>query len=176
MLRPLVVYFFLLIGLRLAGKRELAQLSAMDFIVFMTLANTVQNAIIGPDNSLSGGLIGAVTLLVVNYATVWFLVAHPTIDRYVEGKPTVLIDRGALQRGNMARELITPPELEAAAHRQGIASLKDVERAELASAGIISFVSKTPPPHEARQAELKSQLHHINEQLAELRTMVTARG
>jgi uncharacterized membrane protein YcaP (DUF421 family) len=94
MLRPFVVYFFLLIGLRLAGKRELAQLNAMDLVVLLTLSNTVQNAIIGPDNSLSGGLIGAVTLLAVNYAVVRFLFSHDKVDRIVEGEPAVLIVGG----------------------------------------------------------------------------------
>ena len=99
MLRPFVVYLFLLVGLRLAGKRELAALNAMDLIVLLTLSNTVQNAIIGPDNSVSGGLIGAATLLVVNYVAVRFLFSHPKIDQLVEGRATALIEHGKLQRG-----------------------------------------------------------------------------
>ena len=72
-LRPIVVYFFLVIGLRLAGKRELAQLNPFDLVVLLTLSNTVQNAIIGDDNSVTGGIIGAATLLLVNYLVVRFL-------------------------------------------------------------------------------------------------------
>ncbi|HSU87366.1 MAG TPA: DUF421 domain-containing protein, partial [Terriglobia bacterium] len=93
-IRPLIVYFFLVIGLRLAGKRELAQLNPFDLVVLLTLSNTVQNAIIGNDNSVTGGLIGATTLLIVNYVVVRFLFKHPQLDRLVEGDPDVLIEGG----------------------------------------------------------------------------------
>src|SRR3954452_3897463 len=102
MVRPLVVYLFLLIGLRLAGKRELAQLNAMDLIVLLTLSNTVQNAIIGPDNSLTGGLIGATTLLALNYVVVRFLFSHPKFDRLIEGREAVLVEGGKILRQNMS--------------------------------------------------------------------------
>ena len=85
-LRPIVVYFFLVIGLRLAGKRELAQLNPFDLVVLLTLSNTVQNAIIGDDNSVTGGIIGAATLLLVNYLVVRFLFRHEKLDRLVEGE------------------------------------------------------------------------------------------
>src|SRR5690348_8559977 len=91
-IRTLLVYVFLVLGLRLAGKRELAQLNPFDLVVLLTLANTVQNAIIGNDNSLVGGLIGAATLLAANYFAVRFLFAHESVDRLVEGDPTVLIE------------------------------------------------------------------------------------
>src|SRR5690348_17247466 len=89
-LRPIVVYVFLIVGLRLAGKRELAQLNPFDLVVLLTLSNTVQNAIIGDDNSVSGGLIGAATLLFVNYGVVRFLYGHERLDQLVEGAATVL--------------------------------------------------------------------------------------
>src|SRR3954471_23056590 len=101
MVRPIVVYLFLLVGLRLAGKRELAQLNAMDLIVLLTLSNTVQNAIIGPDNSLSGGLIGATTLLVLNYFVVRYLFNHPRFDQLIEGRQAVLVQDGKILRKNM---------------------------------------------------------------------------
>src|SRR5437879_9345583 len=82
-MRPIVVYFFLIAGLRLAGKRELAQLNPFDLVVLLTLSNTVQNAIIGDDNSITGGLIGAATLLIVNYAVVRFLYGHDKLERLV---------------------------------------------------------------------------------------------
>src|SRR6266403_2376409 len=99
-LRPVIVYIFLIVGLRLSGKRELAQLNPFDLVVLLTLANTVQNAIIGNDNSVTGGLIGAATLLVINHGVVRYLYGHERIDRLVEGDPDVLIDRGAI---NMVR-------------------------------------------------------------------------
>src|SRR5438046_4493361 len=91
-LRPIVVYFFLIIGLRLAGKRELAQLNPFDLVVLLTLSNTVQNAIIGEDNSVTGGVIGATTLLAVNYVVVRFLYSHESLDRLIEGDSDVLIE------------------------------------------------------------------------------------
>src|SRR3989441_9510685 len=95
-LRPVLVYAFLVVGLRLAGKRELAQLNAFDLIVLLTLSNTVQNAIIGDDNTVTGGILGAATLLAVNYAVVRFLWEHEDLDRLVEGEATVLIENGKI--------------------------------------------------------------------------------
>src|SRR5229473_154933 len=145
MLRPVIVYFFLIVGLRLAGKRELAQLNPFDLVVLLTLSNTVQNAIIGEDNSVTGGLIGATTLLAINYVLVRFLYSHQRLDRAVEGAPAALIEGGKLKMDRLRNELITLPELEAAAHRQGFASLEEIERAVLEPSGTISFVAKKPP-------------------------------
>src|SRR5215831_5710537 len=96
-LRPVFVYAFLVGGLRLAGKRELAQLNPFDLVVLLTLSNTVQNAIIGDDNSVTGGIIGATTLLALNYIVVRFLYRHADLDRIVEGDSAVLIDGCQLQ-------------------------------------------------------------------------------
>src|SRR5882672_8367536 len=96
-IRPILVYFFLIISLRLAGKRELAQLNPFDLVVLLTLSNTVQNAIIGADNSVTGGVIGAITLLAVNYIVVRFLYSHEKLDRLIEGDPDVLIENGVVQ-------------------------------------------------------------------------------
>src|ERR1700736_5111081 len=91
-LRPIFVYAFLVISLRLAGKRELAQLNPFDLVVLLTLSNTVQNAIIGDDNSVTGGIIGASTLLSVNYVVVKYLYGHSRLERFVEGDPDVIIE------------------------------------------------------------------------------------
>src|SRR5467141_1844700 len=93
-LRPIVVYAFLVVALRLAGKRELAQLNPFDLVVLLTLSNTVQNAIIGDDNSVTGGVIGASTLLLVNYLVVKYLHRHEKLERFVEGEPAVIIEHG----------------------------------------------------------------------------------
>src|SRR5437879_3924617 len=115
-LRPMAVYFFLVIGLRLAGKRELAQLNPFDLVVLLTLSNTVQNAIIGDDNSVTGGVIGASTLLLVNYLVVKYLYRHEKLERFVEGEPAVIIENGVVQTDRLKCELITLGELETAAH------------------------------------------------------------
>src|SRR5580765_3170835 len=91
-LRPILVYVFLIVALRLSGKRGLAQLNPFDLVVLLTLSNTVQNAIIGEDNSVTGGVIGAATLLGVNYIVVRFLFSHPQLERVVVGDCTVLIE------------------------------------------------------------------------------------
>src|SRR5215831_17538045 len=93
-LRPVAVYFFLVIALRVFGKRELAQLNPFDLVVLLSLSNTVQNAIIGNDNSLTGGLIGAFALLGMNYLVVRFLFRHRRLDQLCEGKSTILVDQG----------------------------------------------------------------------------------
>jgi uncharacterized membrane protein YcaP (DUF421 family) len=169
MLRPVLVYAFLVVSLRLAGKRELAQLNPFDLVVLLTLSNTVQNAIIGEDNTVSGGVLGASTLLLVNYLVVRFLYRHPSLDRLVEGDADTLIQDGQIRKDRCEQELITLPELEAAAHKQGFASLEDVDRAVLEPGGSISFVAKKPTPETARHEEVLARLDEVARQLAALR-------
>jgi uncharacterized membrane protein YcaP (DUF421 family) len=168
-LRPIIVYFFLVIGLRLAGKRELAQLNPFDFIVLMTLSNTVQNAIIGNDNSVSGGMIGAATLLAVNYAVVRLVRNHRKLQRALEGRADVLVRNGQIMKDHCDRELISKADLTAAAHKQGIASLHDVDYAVLEPTGTISFIQKRPTPEGSRHAELMIMLQQITTELNEIR-------
>src|SRR5512137_2594181 len=139
-IRPTIVYFFLILGIRIAGKRELAQLNPFDLVVLLTLSNTVQNAIIGDDNSVTGGLIGAATLLMVNALVVRFLYNHRKLDEIVEGSPDILIEDGKVRTRNLRRELITMAELEAAAHRQGFESLSDVQQGILEPGGTLVFI------------------------------------
>src|SRR5215217_5475496 len=119
-LRPGLVYLFLVVGLRLFGKRELAQTNTFDLIVLLTLSNTLQNAIIGDDNSFTGGVIGAISLLLMNYLVVRFLFRRARLDRFLEGAPVLLIKDGKVQQRILDRELITLNELIAAAHKQGL--------------------------------------------------------
>src|SRR6476659_3346512 len=106
-LRPIIVYVFLVILLRIFGKRELAQLNPFDLVVLLSLSNTVQNAIIGDDNSVAGGIIGAVALLVTNYLVVRFLFRHRRLDQIVEGQAAVLLKDGKVNNKALAKELIT---------------------------------------------------------------------
>src|ERR1700692_4597620 len=106
-LRPVIVYIFLVVGLRLSGKRELAQLNPFDLVVLLTLSNTVQNAIIGDDNSVTGGILGATALLATNYLVVRFLYDHRKLDQLVEGRADVLIENGKVHTEHLKRELIT---------------------------------------------------------------------
>jgi uncharacterized membrane protein YcaP (DUF421 family) len=167
-IRPIVVYCFLIIGLRLSGKRELAQLNPFDLVVLLTLSNTVQNAIIGNDNSVTGGLIGAATLLFVNYMVIRFLFSHEKLDRLVEGDPDALIEGGVIKEERLKKELLTRAELETAAHRQGFAGLHEIERAILEPGGTIFFVGKKPSPDEVQQKALTDRLDAIALQLTEI--------
>jgi uncharacterized membrane protein YcaP (DUF421 family) len=171
-LRPIVVYIFLVIGLRLAGKRELAQLNPFDLVVLLTLSNTVQNAIIGDDNSVTGGIIGAATLLLVNYLIVRFLFRHEKLDRLVEGEATVLIENGRILKGKLTKEVLSLEELEAAAHKQGFGDLREVDHATLDPSGTISFTGKKPAPEEARHQEVLERLDQLTRDIATLRRRV----
>ena len=173
MLRPLLVYAFLVVALRLAGKRELAQLNAFDLVVLLTLSNTVQNAIIGDDNSVTGGIIGASTLLALNYAVVRFLYGHARLDRLVEGDAAVLIEHGVIRHDRLQKELMTVAELEGAAHKQGLASLDDVDRAVLAAGGSLSFVAKKPSLEALHYDDIMARLDEMSRQLAALRAHPT---
>ena len=160
--RTVLVYIFLLVGLRLAGKRELSQLNSFDLVVLLLLSNTVQNAIIGNDNSLVGGVFGAAVLLAVNGLLLRTLHHYKKLDA-IEGKPDVLIKKGRLMRPNLDRELITVSELEAAARRQGIESLAHVDECRLETGGALSFVQKHPTEDEKRHHELVSLLAQVQQ-------------
>ncbi len=168
-LRTVMVYAFLVVGLRLAGKRELAQLNPFDLVVLLTLSNTVQNAIIGNDNSVAGGLLGAAVLLALNYVVVRFLYRHERLDRLVEGEPDALMENGVVNEGRLRSEMVTRGELETAAHKQGFASLDEVERAVLEPGGGISFVARRPKPEESRHEELLGRLDRLTAEIAALR-------
>jgi uncharacterized membrane protein YcaP (DUF421 family) len=168
-IRPIIVYVFLIVGLRLAGKRELAQLNPGDLVVLLTLSNTVQNAIIGNDNSITGGIIGAATLLVVNYVWQRFLFAHEKLDRLVEGGRDVLIEDGVIKHDRLKKELITLPELETAAHKQGFGSLDEIASAMLEPGGTFTFVPKKSSPDIARHNQVIARLEQISTELASLR-------
>jgi uncharacterized membrane protein YcaP (DUF421 family) len=153
----------------LAGKRELAQLNTFDLVVLLTLSNTVQNAIIGNDNSVLGGIIGAATLLALNYLVVRFLSTHAKLDEIVEGTPEVIIEHGHIKQEVLRKELITLPELEVAAHKQGFASLHEIEKAVLEPGGSLSFIARRPEPDTTRHQEVMGRLDQMTAELRELR-------
>lgn len=167
-LRPVLVYLFLVIVVRLAGRRELAQLNSFDLIVLLMLANTVQNATIGNDNSMVGGLIGVSALLAANYVVVRFLYFHPQVDRLVEGGPTPLIRDGKLLRGNLAREAITEGELMEAVRKQGLGSATEVAEAVLETGGVISVVPRRPTTAEERVRHLEGKIDEVREEVARI--------
>jgi uncharacterized membrane protein YcaP (DUF421 family) len=172
-LRTVVVYVFLLAGLRLAGKRELSQLNPFDLVVLLLLSNTVQNAIIGNDNSLIGGLVGAAVLLVLNAVIVRLLYHFGKLDA-IEGRPDTLVRNGRLLRHHLERELITVSELESAARRQGISSLARVRECRLETGGALTFIEKEPTAEELRHHELLGLISQIDARQRELSTQLSA--
>lgn len=167
-IRPLAVYVFLVIILRIAGQRSLGQLNSFDLVVLLTLSNTVQNAIIGSDNSLIGGIIGATTLVLVNVAVVHYLYHHRDLDRKVEGEPIVLVDKGRAIPENLHKALLTRPELDAAVRRQSVASLEECERVILETSGAITVIPRRPTPPEQFSAAVDARLDRIERLLADL--------
>jgi uncharacterized membrane protein YcaP (DUF421 family) len=144
-IRTVLVYFVVLGLLRLFGKRQLAQLNALDLVVLLLLSNVVQNAIIGPDNSLLGGVLGAVTLVVCNYVLIRLTFMHDRVMHLVQGAPTQLVDHGEVDEQALHHELITRGELEAVLRREGIDSLEEVDSVMLDPEGTITPVKRPEP-------------------------------
>ena len=167
-LRPIVVYAFLVVALRVFGKRELAQLNPFDLVVLLSLSNTVQNAIIGNDNSLSGGLAGALALLAMNYLVVRFLFRHRRLDQLFEGKPTTLVEHGKIIKTALAKELLTRAELITVLHRQGFESLEEVDRCVLEPGGTFYIQRKLPPTERLEHNEVMHALRELTAKVDEL--------
>ena len=134
--------------------------------MLLTLSNTVQNAIIGDDNTVLGGIIGATSLLVTNYLVVRFLYDHRKLDQVVEGRADVLIEDGKVRTQHLRKELITMPQLQAAAHKQGFASLAEVEQCVLEPGGTLTFIGKKPAAEDVRDQELLGKMESLAHEIA----------
>jgi uncharacterized membrane protein YcaP (DUF421 family) len=141
-LRALVVYAFLLVAIRLFGRRELGQLTAFDLIVLLTLSNILQNAMIGNDNSLAGGLLGAIFLLSVNLGVALAVFRSRRLERVVNGEPRVLIKDGRLILSAMRAEMLTEQDLLSAVRRDGMLGFDEVHMAVSEPNGMISVIPK----------------------------------
>jgi uncharacterized membrane protein YcaP (DUF421 family) len=154
-LRTVIIYIVILVGIRLTGKREVGQMASFDLVLLMLIANAVQNAMTGPDTSVSGGLVAAVTLLLINVLLSRFSVRSRKIMRVLEGVPTILIRDGRQIGKNLKREHVALEELEQSLREHGIASIDDVGLATLEVDGSISVLKKDELPSIARPH------HHI---------------
>lgn len=152
-IRTVGVYLGLVLLLRLGGKRDLAQLNSFDLVVLLLLSNDVQNAVIGNDNSLTGGLLGAAILIAVNAVTVRTLRHYPRGVKWFEGTPTPLISDGRLDRDAVRREGLLPGDVVTAIRRQGASDITDVKSAVLAPGGTI-VVELKPEAQLARAADV----------------------
>ncbi|HVY43645.1 MAG TPA: YetF domain-containing protein [Hyphomicrobiaceae bacterium] len=141
--RAVAIYVFLLVLLRVTGKRQVGQLAPFDLVLLLVLSNTVQNAINAGDNSVIGGVISAITLVAINWLVGFATFKSKKIERFIEGVPHVLIHNGHVYRDVMQREKITHSELDAALRRAGCASINDVLFAVLENNGQISVRIKS---------------------------------
>ncbi len=169
LLRPVIVYLVLVVLLRLFGKRELAQLNPFDLVVLLSLSNTVQNAIIGDDNSVTGGIIGAFGLLAINWLVVRILYRSARFTRMLEGSSSVLVRDGKIDERALSRESLTREELMEVIHRQGFDTLDKVGRCELEPNGSFYVEAVEPSQAENRHAELLARFDAMAREVAALR-------
>jgi uncharacterized membrane protein YcaP (DUF421 family) len=141
-LRSLVVYLFLLLAFRVLGKRQVGQLTPFDLVVLLIISNVVQNAIIGPDNSLGGGLIGAAVIFLANYLVVELTFRSKRVRRLLEAQPTLLINNGRILHENLASERVTLDDLNVALRRSGVDDVEQVRVAVLEENGGISVIPR----------------------------------
>lgn len=144
-LRAVVVYVFLLFVLRLAGRRELGQMTSFDLVLLLVISNAVQNAINGGDNSLSGGLVSAVTLVVLNWGVGWASYRWRKVERLLQGRPARIVTDGKIHFGELRHELITLSELRSALRKQGIRRLAECAEVVLEPDGTLSVVRQDVP-------------------------------
>ena len=175
-LRPVIVYLCLVVFLRLFGKRELAQLNPFDLVVLLSLSNTVQNAMIGDDNSVGGGIIGALSLLTINWLLTWVLFRAPKVDHALEGSPTTLIRSGLVDEHALRRESLTPEELYSVLNKNGFNGPAEVELCVLEPNGTFYVKGKQPSGDQVERANLMSALEGLRAEVIALREQIARQG
>jgi uncharacterized membrane protein YcaP (DUF421 family) len=172
--RPVVIYLVLVVLLRVFGKRELAQLNPFDLVVLLSLSNTVQNAIIGDDNSVTGGIIGAFGLLAINWLVVRVLFRSQRLTRALEGRSTTLIRNGQIDLKAMNREMLSREELLSVVHRQGFEDFHQVRSCQLEPNGTFYIEAYEPSVDDKRHGELLERLEALAREVAALRTQAAS--
>ncbi len=168
-LRPVIVYLCLIMFLRVFGKRELAQLNPFDLVVLLCLSNTVQNAIIGEDNSVSGGVIGVLSLLTVNWVLTRLLFRFPKLNKALEGDPTVLIRHGQVDRDAMKKEALSELELKAVLHKQGLGDYSEVEKCVLEPSGNFYVEERDPLRADTSRSAILKELRALSDEVRDLK-------
>jgi uncharacterized membrane protein YcaP (DUF421 family) len=171
-LRPVIVYLFLVLFLRLFGKRELAQLNPFDLVVLLSLSNTVQNAIIGNDNSVTGGVIGAFSLLAINWVLTRVLFKMPKVNDALEGTKTAVIRHGVVDAAALKKETMTEMELLSVIHKQGLNDFSEVESCVLEPNGSFYVEAMKPTPEETRMGALKDAVEVLTREVREMRAQL----
>jgi len=174
-LRPVIVYLFLVIFLRMFGKRELAQLNPFDLVVLLSLSNTVQNAIIGNDNSVTGGVIGAFALLAINWVLAWLLFKLPKVNEALEGKRSVLIRHGVVDPVALKKETMTEMELLSVIHKQGLNEFSEVETCVLEPNGSFYVEAMKPGLEQTELTGLQASLDSLMAEVKAMRAQLAGR-
>lgn len=175
-LRPVIVYLCLVVFLRIFGKRELAQLNPFDLIVLLCLSNTVQNSIIGDDNSVSGGVIGVFSLLTINWLLTRVLFRMPTLNGALQGSERVLVRHGVVDWVAMQKEALTMLELKTVLHKQGLHSLSQVEKCVLEPSGNFYVEEIEPMQADRDRATLLAEVKALAGEVRELKMLLAAKG
>jgi len=170
--RPIIVYLFLIGFLRLFGKRELAQLNPFDLVVLLSLSNTVQNAIIGNDNSVTGGMIGAFALLTINWLLTRVLFKAPKLEKVLEGTKTEFIRHGVVDPKALERETMTELELLSVIHKQGLNDFSEVEVCALEPNGTFYVEAMKPSQDERHIAALKDAVEMLTIEVKQMRVQL----
>lgn len=160
--RALVVYGFLLIALRIAGRRELAQMTSFDLVLLLIIANAVQNSINAGDNSLAGGLVSAVTLLVANWGVGFATWRWRRVERLVQGRPVRIVTDGRVHLGALQHELLTLAELRSALRKQGIMRISDCKQVVLEADGTLSAVRTDVVQRSLEELAHPQRVHDLN--------------
>jgi len=171
-LRPVIVYLALIGFLRLFGKRELAQLNPFDLVVLLSLSNTVQNAIIGDDNSVTGGIIGAFSLLAINWLLMWVLYRAPKVNTALEGSATTLIRNGIVDTDACRREHLTHEELISVLNRNNFNEPDEIAICVLEPNGTFYVRGKSPSADDSSRAELLSAMERLTGEVAAMRAQL----
>jgi uncharacterized membrane protein YcaP (DUF421 family) len=174
-LRPMIVYLCLIGFLRVFGKRELAQLNPFDLVVLLSLSNTVQNAMIGNDNSVSGGVIGALSLLTINWLLTRVLFRLPKLNTTIGGTETVLISHGVVNWQAAKQEALTEIELRSVLHRQGYDEFDQVEKCVLEPNGNFYIEGIKARSDDAQRSAILKAMKDLTDEVKQLRTELAAR-
>ena len=168
-LRPMIVYLVLVVFLRIFGKRELAQLNPFDLVVLLSLSNTVQNAMIGDDNSVSGGILGAFSLLTVNWILTRVLYRAPWLNTTLQGGSRTLIMDGAVDHAALREEALTQQELLSVLHRQSFDTVEEVRSCTLEPNGTFYIEAKKPTQEEKLIAQLVAAVQKLSDEVHSLK-------
>jgi uncharacterized membrane protein YcaP (DUF421 family) len=171
-IRPIIIYGLLVFLFRILGKREIAQLNPVDFIVLLLVSNTVQNAIIGDDTSVTGGVIGVVSLLFVNRLVAKAKYKRAAFEALIEGTPRLLIENGKIDKKAIKQELLTKDDLEVIAHKEGYESIDDLDKCVLDPNGVFFVEGKVDTKDEKFRKDVLQKIEHLAEQMNDLRQLL----